>query len=349
MTTSVRTIALSISALTGVLSIPSLLTAQTIEVLAVEETFISTVVDLPFNPETDYSTQRPAQREQSREPYDDSRFVIGADERQPVLSRAFPWSAIGRLELQDASGAIQSTCTGTLIAPDLVLTNAHCLEQSYLDPVTNQPSSAFISTERYQEQQAAEAAPKLVFKPSMIDGVSLDEASVTSYRAGWRENSTNPTADDWAVLKLDKDLGDDYGFLGWRSLDLGDRAIVERLAENALLVGYSGDFPTTRLSQFGAPSETAGIDEYCSIVGTFLEGYFVDTLIHDCDATPGSSGGPILAQFSDGDFYMIGLNAYQTDIPEPYMFPDGTVTSATNAGVQPSRWSAAAVEMSADR
>lgn len=334
--------------LTGVfLGQASFQSAQAIEPMPTAAASVPAPVDSPFNPETDSPTQRPTDREQTRAPYDDGRFVVGADERQPLLSRAFPWSAIGRLELQDASGQTQATCTGTLIAPDLLLTNAHCLAQTYLDPATNQPLSTFVSTERYQQQRQAGSAPKLVFKPIMIDGISLDEASVVSYQSGWREGGVNSTADDWAVLKLDTALGNDYGYLGWRSLDLNDSTVADQLAERALLVGYSGDFPTANLSQFGAPATTAGVDEYCSIFGTFLEGELANTFIHDCDMTPGASGGPILAQFADGNFYIIGLNAYQVSFSEPRIFPNGTMSRVTNAGVQPSRWMLTALKIRA--
>ncbi|MDZ8033882.1 trypsin-like serine peptidase [Nostoc sp. DedSLP04] len=46
-----------------------------------------------------------------------------------MKSRYYPWSAIGRVEYTKANGK-SYYCTGTLIADDIVLTNAHCVIDS---------------------------------------------------------------------------------------------------------------------------------------------------------------------------------------------------------------------------
>lgn len=47
---------------------------------------------------------------------------FGNDDRLPMTSSAYPWSAIGRVQINGGGH-----CTGALIARDLVLTNAHCI------------------------------------------------------------------------------------------------------------------------------------------------------------------------------------------------------------------------------
>jgi V8-like Glu-specific endopeptidase len=62
----------------------------------------------------------------SEKPYEKDRAVIGWDDRIPMISRKYPWSAIGRIVGENTDGS-PYTCTGTLIAENIVLTNSHCV------------------------------------------------------------------------------------------------------------------------------------------------------------------------------------------------------------------------------
>ena len=46
--------------------------------------------------------------------------IEGTDNRTPIETEAWPWTALGRINRE-----IGGHCTGALIAPDLVLTAAH--------------------------------------------------------------------------------------------------------------------------------------------------------------------------------------------------------------------------------
>ena len=52
-------------------------------------------------------------------------LVYGNDDRGELNSRSYPWSAIGRLDIPGGGH-----CTATLVGVDLILTNAHCVENN---------------------------------------------------------------------------------------------------------------------------------------------------------------------------------------------------------------------------
>ncbi|WP_179228395.1 trypsin-like serine peptidase [Leptolyngbya ohadii] len=213
----------------------------------------------------------------SDNPLEDTRGVIRGDDRVPVTSRSYPWSAIGRVEFQDENGD-GYICTGTLVKPDIVLTNAHC--------VVNPDTGRLFQNIR--------------FAPNLIDGRLKDEggrANAIDLLAGtdFRDRNEPPHPDDWAFLQLDKPLGEKYGTIGWQALPLP--MLIEN-PEQFIMVGYSGDFPASN------PGATAGAHEGCSILGSVND----DVLRHNCDTEGGSSGGPILAVI-DGEYTIVAVNS----------------------------------------
>jgi protease YdgD len=275
---------------------------------------------------------RPKDRAQSELPYGKTeRVVIGTDDRTPVLTRAYPWSAIGRIEAVRANGS-GYTCTGTLIGMDIVLTNAHCL----IDETTHQP---IISRNQLSSSQT-----QITFQVGMIKGVALDSARVIDYRYGTNKPLTF-LGDDWAILKLDLPLGADYGYMGWRNLDFSDSRVLQAAQDQLMLVGYAGDFPTQNMREYGRGGDTAGMNTGCSIEGLETKGSFKGVLLHRCDSNPGASGGPLFAQFSDGNYYIVGLHSGSSVLRETSRLSNGEVSSVINRGVAVSRWSNAALIM----
>ena len=274
---------------------------------------------------------QPKDRPQSQKPYSDgTRVVIGTDDRTPVLTRAYPWSAIGRIEISNADEGF--TCTGTLIDLDIVLTNAHCL----MDRQTKQP---FIPRNSSPDNPA-----QIRFSPSMIRGVSLNTAKVIDYRYGTADPD-NHLGDDWAILKLDQPLGALYGYLGWRDLDFSNPKILQATRNRLTLVGYAGDYPTQSTNEYGIAGETAGMNEGCSIEGVVTQKSLKGVLLHRCDTNPGASGGPIFAKFSNGNYYILGLHSGGFNLRQWQLLSNGEVSKVINRGVTVSRWATAALYM----
>ncbi|NMG22984.1 hypothetical protein DP116_27580 [Brasilonema bromeliae SPC951] len=213
------------------------------------------------------------------------RAVIGWDDRVPMLSRQYPWSAIGRVQGLTTKGE-DYHCTGTLISEDVVLTNSHCV----IDPETHQ------------------ASQKILFLPNLINGKVADESDIAQvqnviYGTDFTKTKLENQTDDWALLKLDKPIGLKYGYLGWKSLP---SSTLTKNRNKYIFVGYSGDFPNTNKEKYrfftAGKGWTASVQVGCSIVGE--EG---NVLLHDCDTTGGSSGGAIIGVIGNQP-YIIGLN-----------------------------------------
>jgi len=284
-------------------------------------------IALPLAPDTDGAAFVPDFLGVSDQPFsDDVRAIIGDDDRQPVLDLTYPFSAIGRLDWRDGQGRLMGNCTATLIGPDLILTNAHCL----VNPRTRQIAA-----------NPADRPEHLVFRPALVNGNSLDSARVVSYQHGWEQGQEDPSQ-DWAILRLDRPLGNEYGYMGWRSLDFTHPAVIRATQGKLKVVGYAGDFPP-RFREWGAPGETAGMHTDCSVVwaGDDLEGL----LFHDCDTNPGASGGAIFGRFDDGRYYILGLHAGSDEFSGTVQFPTGLASNLINRGVAVSQWAAAALSM----
>jgi protease YdgD len=211
------------------------------------------------------------------------------DDRTPMTDRRQPWSAIGRIAVQTSglSPGYIHHCSGTLIAADWILTNAHCI----VNPATHQP---------YSET--------LVFEPNLINGVlrsSRDRARLTYgiYGTDFSDDDVAPHPQDWALVKLDRPLGSQYGTIPMRALSMD----FFRTSPNSLaLVGYSGDFPAPNLfpNLRAGIGKTPAIHSGCGVTDKSTDG----VLIHNCDMRPGASGGPILA-WTGGRIQVVAINS----------------------------------------
>ncbi len=91
---------------------PKLLTAAPPQILNAEDAG-------QFNIQGTGKPFQPPGLARSEKPYDQSRAIIRRDNRIPMISRKYPWSAIGRIVGKSTDDNIY-TCTGTLISENVV-------------------------------------------------------------------------------------------------------------------------------------------------------------------------------------------------------------------------------------
>jgi V8-like Glu-specific endopeptidase len=174
------------------------------------------------------------------------RKLLTADE-------ARAWQAVGRLNI-----GRHSFCTGALVAPDLVLTAAHCL----FNPDTGRliPSSdvEFLAGWRNGRAVAYRKARRFVVSKSYDFGQQIVLERV---------------ANDVALIELDRPIRDS-------AIIPFKRYNRTRVGENVMVVSYAKD-----------RSEVPSIEEPCNILDADAR-----TLVLSCHVNFGASGSPIFVE-----------------------------------------------------
>lgn len=184
----------------------------------------------------------------------------GHDDRQLFDTAELPFSAIGLLRF-NAGGS----CTATLVAPDIVLTAAHCLFGS----------GQLDARARFQ------AGPQGQHR-ARVTAYFIDPA----FNPDLFFNVHDLDGHDWALLRLNRSLGERLGYLE-------PRALAALTSLPITQAGYSWD-----------TGESLSGHENCAI----LEELPRNALIHDCDTTRQDSGAPLLA-IEDGRYVIIGVDS----------------------------------------
>src|SRR5690606_22222288 len=192
-------------------------------------------------------------------------------------AQEYPWSALGRVNL-----AGQGFCTGVLVAPQRVLTQARCL---------------------YSEREARWFRPfELHFVAAYQRDSYLADSAVSDFTVAPGFNPQAGTslanlASNWALVALQQPVGQRTGWLGltWDSKELEAAAAVARGAY--LRAGYRSDRPHAVSLHFGCREDAAAAVQLCAATPSELVlprfvvvGKELRVLADFYAATPGQAG-----------------------------------------------------------
>lgn len=193
---------------------------------------------------------------------------VGAvDRRVAVPLDQAPWTALARVQTE-----LGERCTGFLVAPRVAITAAHCL---FLPRVRRfiQPGSVHVLV-GYDGGRYRAHARVAAFR--VAEGYQpLDEAGSGGA--------------DRVVLVLDHPVVPESEVLGTAPAPAGVPLPVR-------LGGYGQD-----------RDERAVADPACVLTGRVADNEGRPLLAHDCDATRGTSGAPLLWRRPDGRWMAIGV------------------------------------------
>ncbi len=195
--------------------------------------------------------------------------------RVRVDARQYPWSAVGRITLLDTvlrPGGVTS-CSGTLVGENLVLTAAHCVWSR-----RDYPEEVFFLAGFQQDRYVAQSNAK---------NIHIHEA----FESG--EPSPKTFSVDWALIELETPIGKKAGYVGVAAFDAKVFESMDKERVRFKVSGYRGDRLLVQT-----------VDHDCRIDGFAGDNKLI---LHRCPITRGDSGGPLLLPVQ-GELLVVGTD-----------------------------------------
>jgi protease YdgD len=218
---------------------------------------------------------------------------FGRDDRFLVDSQQMPWRAVGLLSLAEGG-----TCTASLVGPRTLLTAAHCV--TFDAETVSMPISFQAGLSRGQK-----AGKALVVDAYFSSDYTLETAGPGEGNGA-----------DWAIVTLDRDLGN---VVGWLNVHILDDSELAQIGNGGLLVDQAGYSRDTGMNLSG--------NRGCRVTVAYPD----SSILHECDTTFGDSGSPFLVRVGD-EWQIIAIEStmYEAE-SKTSPFPSGSLAVDSRA------------------
>ncbi|WP_420548240.1 trypsin-like serine peptidase [Curvivirga sp.] len=190
----------------------------------------------------------------------------------------YPYSAIGTVNWAGFSN--RSSCTGTLIAEDILITAAHCVINPITEKVVNPKIVHFAAG--YQKGEF------------LAHTTGVEIISNNKFKSKGKYVSRDQIRNDWALIRLKDPIGKETGYLGWGVFNTKTLGDTINSRGKVLVAGY----PRDRI-------HALTVETKC---GLKMSPDDQVILRHSCQLVEGDSGGPIAIIYKNYAT-LIGINA----------------------------------------
>lgn len=204
--------------------------------------------------------------------------ISSQDRRQMVDATDPPWQAIGRVNRGTYERRASGFCTGTLVAPRLVVTARHCVWNAFRKRLLPVDTLHFVAGYQRGDYLGHARARRLIL-PEAADPTGQGRSSFAQAQA------------DWVLLVLEQPLTR-ITPMPWQALTVS--ALQARAPQGVLAqAGYSRD-----------RSHVITYNAACALAPVSGQPWLIR---HECEATFGDSGSPLLLR-QDGRVTLVGIH-----------------------------------------
>ena len=222
----------------------------------------------------------------------------------PLVPDVSYLSSIGRV-LAGTSG-----CTGSLVKPSLVLTNAHCIFDGGVD---------------YNLGPTSLKEGKFTFRREWLYGAETYDVKSYYTHRGKDSDWDGQIKNDWVLLEIVNKPGAEVPAQTLPVVpELADKAMIQQLSSSPSQL----DISIPGYSVRNSTNTYMTMDVGCSIN---LRDYVQSVVSHDCNTSVGASGAPIVAKDETGKVRIVALNVGR-------IVPNEDVKERNGLAITPAQW-----------